>query len=117
MFFEGLWRCAGEAERGNSIDYVLSLNDMPMWFVGIIIAIVISIGLVTKKWTYSFLFGSILVILGETVLFRIPGDMQYALTPFWSCHYPHLYPQIIANVILFIPFGFFGGKFWGWKGI
>ena len=55
--------------------------------------------------------------MGETLLFRSAGDRRYQLVPFWSYKHKELWPQIVANAVLFIPFGFLAGILWGWKGV
>lgn len=65
------------------------------------------------------LSGYILIILGETLLFRSKSDMMQAnLSPFWSYRFwDEQGPQIIANIVLFIPFGCIASKIWKWKSI
>ena len=80
-------------------------------------AIIITV--ITKKWIVGVLIGYVLIILGETVLFRSPFIGQH-FEPrlFWSYGAWAIQKrQIIANVLLFIPLGFFAGRLWKWKGI
>lgn len=65
------------------------------------------------------LSGYILIILGETLLFRSKSDMMQAnLSPFWSYRFwGEQGAQIIANIVLFIPFGCIASKIWKWKSI
>ena len=95
------------------------MNDIPPWFVAFIFAVVLGVRLATKRWSISLLFGCILLILGETLLFRkVTGTMQTELVPFWSYKKWRVYgPQIIANVLLFIPFGVVGTSIWKWKSV
>lgn len=63
--------------------------------------------------------GYVLIILGETVLFR---------TSYYGEHFqPHIFwsykvwdvqkRQIFANILMFIPLGLVAGNLWKWKGI
>ena len=92
-------------------------NSIPLWFFSFAALLAIAIGLTTKKWIPSLLIGYILIVLGETLLFRTPVHTGFELKPFWSYAYPEMKWEIIANILLFIPFGFFAGKLWGWKAI
>jgi len=75
--------------------------------------------LLTKNWTISILIPYIFFILGETLLFRTASpEAKYHLDMFWSYREWNLYwPEIITNIILFIPLGLLLGKTCGWKGI
>ena len=75
--------------------------------------------MLTKKWTAGVLIGYVLIILGETVLFRKPfGGQHFQPQLFWSYKvWAVQKEQIIANVLLFIPLGVFAGSLWNWKGI
>ena len=96
---------------------ILELNSIPLWFFCFAVLFSIAAGIATKKWIPALLIGYILIILGETLLFRTPNSTGYELTPFWSYNHPELKWEIIANILLFIPFGFLAGKLWGWKAI
>ena len=74
--------------------------------------------MLTKKWTAGVLIGYVLIILGETVLFRKPfGGQHFQPQLFWSYEVWDVQKkQIIANVLLFIPLGFLVGSLWKWKG-
>ena len=96
---------------------IMEMNSIPLWFFCFAVLLTIACGLTTKKWIPSLLIGYILIILGETVLFRSASSDGCELVPFWSYEYPELKWEIIANVLLFIPFGFLAGKLWGWKAI
>ena len=96
---------------------ILALNSIPLWFFSFAALLAIAAGLATKKWIPSLLIGYTLIILGETLLFRTPGHTGFELTPFWSYKYPEMKWEVIANILLFIPFGFLAGKLWGWKAI
>jgi glycopeptide antibiotics resistance protein len=73
----------------------------------------------TKKWTAGVLIGYVLIILGETVLFRTPFDGQHFQPQlFWSHKVWSVQKeQIIANILIFIPLGILAGSLWKWKGI
>lgn len=73
----------------------------------------------TKKWTAGVLSGYVLIILGETVLFRKPFEGQHFQSQlFWSYKVWEVQKeQIIANFLLFIPLGVLAGCLWKWKGI
>lgn len=75
--------------------------------------------LLTKKWAVGLLVGYILVILGETVLFRIPkGYIRYELQPFWSYEiWESAKEEILANIFVYTPVGIVAGYLWKWKGI
>ena len=75
--------------------------------------------IITRKVTISMTIGCILFILGETILFRKAKEtVIFYLQPFWSYADWNIYgPQIIANVVMFIPLGFLLGKLIGWKGL
>ena len=65
-----------------------------------------------RKTSWSILGGYVFFILCSTVLFRDKAEeMHYFLQPFWS--YTELYnrriAEIILNILMFIPIGFFGG--------
>lgn len=64
------------------------------------------------------LIGCLLIILGETVLFRAQFDGQHFQPQlFWSYKVWDVQKkQIIANVLMFIPLGFLAGSLWKWKG-
>lgn len=65
------------------------------------------------------LIGYVLIILGETVLFRAPFDGQHFQPQlFWSHKVWSVQKeQIIANILIFIPLGILAGSLWKWKGI
>lgn len=96
---------------------LLEMNSIPLWFFSFTALLTIAGCVSTKKWITSLLIGYILIILGETLLFRGASSDGCELVPFWSYEYPELKWEIIANVLLFIPFGFLSGKLWGWKAI
>ena len=96
---------------------LLEMNSIPLWFFSFSALLAIAAGIATKKWVPSLLIGYILIILGETLLFRTPTSIGCELTPFWSYAYSEMKWEIVANILLFIPFGFLSGKLWGWKAI
>ena len=65
------------------------------------------------------LIGYVLIILGETFLFRKPFEGQHFQSQlFWSYKVWDVQKvQIIANILLFIPMGVLAGCLWKWKGI
>ena len=81
--------------------------------------VVIITRLLTKKWAVGLLVGYILIILGETVLFRRPSSWQhYRLELFWSYqNWDILKEQIVLNIVVFIPIGLITGSLWKWKGL
>ena len=96
---------------------ILEMNGIPLWFFCFAVLFAIACGLSTKKWIPSLLIGYILIILGETLLFRTPTNSGYEMMPFWSYAIAEHKSQIIANILLFIPFGFLAARLWGWKSI
>ena len=99
------------------IKSIIELNGIPLWFFCFVALLAITCGLSTKKWIPALLISYVLIILGETLLFRTTNKTGCKLTPFWSYDYPELNAQIIANILLFIPFGLLAGQLWGWKSI
>lgn len=73
--------------------------------------------LFTRDWTTSILIPYIIFILGETLLFRLAGpEAKYHLDVFWSYRNIAIHaPEILTNIILFIPLGLLLGKLCGWK--
>ena len=82
-----------------------------------------------RKWDLSLLIAYMFLVLAYTVLKRSPGEeLSYGMEPFWSykaifaggfspVSRKTLFIQILANVVMFIPIGFFAGRLLGWKGI
>ena len=101
------------------IDYIIKLNDIPIWFFILSLVAAITITVVTKKWTAGVLIGYVLIIVGETVLFRrtfVGSHFEPQL--FWSYKVWSVQKeQIIANILIFIPLGILAGSLWKWKGI
>lgn len=101
-------------------------------YVGIIVAvyiiIAISVGLLKKRRVACgmLMCGYCLLLLHATVFSRSTGQFpKYSLCPFYS-YYDiakgnySLFPQVLMNVLLFIPVGFFvKGTFsrWNWEWI
>ena len=81
--------------------------------------VVIGLTIFTKKLTIGLLVGYVLVILGETVLFRTPTTrLHFQPQLFWSYKVWDIQKeQIIANVLAYIPLGLLAGRLWKWKGI
>lgn len=80
---------------------------------------VIGLAIFTKKLTIGLLVGYVLVILGETVIFRTPTTrLHFQPQLFWSYKVWDIQKeQIIANVLAYIPLGLLAGRLWKWKGI
>ena len=81
--------------------------------------VVIGLTIFTKKLTIGLLVGYVLVILGETVIFRTPTTrLHFQPQLFWSYKVWDIQKeQIIANVLAYIPLGLLAGRLWKWKGI
>ena len=81
--------------------------------------VVIGLTIFTKKLTIGLLVGYVLVILGETVVFRtISYRPHFQPELFWSYKVWEIQKeQIIANVLAYIPLGLMAGNLWKWKGI
>ena len=81
--------------------------------------VVIGLTIITKKLTIGLLVGYVLVILGETVIFRTPTTrLHFQPQLFWSYKVWDIQKeQIIANVLAYIPLGLLAGRLWKWKGI
>lgn len=75
--------------------------------------------MLTKKWTAGVLIGYVLIILGETVLFRTSFSGQHFQPQlFWSYKVWSVQKeQIIANILMFIPLGIITGSLWKWRGM
>ena len=73
----------------------------------------------TKKWVVGLLIGYVIIILSVTLLFRTSFEGQHFQPQlFWSYEVWEIQKkQIIANILLFIPFGVITGSLWKWKGI
>lgn len=84
-----------------------------------VLAVVLVLRLSTKRWSTGLLVGYILIIFGETLLFRIATDtMRAVLQPFWSYkEWNKYWPQIIENILLFIPLGVISAPIWKWGGV
>lgn len=74
---------------------------------------------VTKNWTISLLIPYVFFILGETLFFRTAGpEAKYHLDIFWSYReWSKYWPEILTNILLFIPLGVLLGNMCGWKGV
>ena len=77
------------------------------------------LNLIVKNWTISILIAYICFILGETLLFRIASsEAKYHLDVFWSYREWNIsWPEVLTNIILFIPLGILLGRLCRWKGI
>ena len=80
---------------------------------------VIGLAIFTKKLTIGLLVGYVLVILGETVIFRTPTTrLHFQPQLFWSYKVWDIQKeQILANVLAYIPLGLIAGKLWRGKGL
>ena len=60
-----------------------------------------------------------MIIIGETVAFRsVTSKPHFQPLLFWSyAEWKNQRRQIVANVVLFIPFGMITGRLWKWKGV
>lgn len=105
--------------RGEEIDSILRLNGISVWYFIAVITVVLVAILLTKKLAVSLLIGYVMIILGETILFRTAFDgKHFQPLLFWSYEvWETQKKQVIANIILFIPFGLITGCLWKWKGI
>ena len=81
--------------------------------------VAITAGILSKKWSVGLLIGYVLIILGETVIFRTPGgSYHYKLQLFWSYTiWERAQAEILANIYVYIPLGLIAGNLWKWKGI
>ena len=73
----------------------------------------------SKKWSVGFLIGYVLIILGETVVFRTHSVRQvFQPQLFWSYEVWDIQKeQILAKILAYIPLGLIAGKLWRWKGL
>lgn len=100
-------------------NYLIKSNDCPLWYICILILLVPVLYLITKKSIISVLIPYVLLIIGETLIFRtVSIEPRYQIELFWSYKDWSYYRfEIIANIIVFIPIGFMLYKLCGWKGI
>lgn len=99
------------------------VHDVPLYVYEMLISVafvLIAIFFVTYQWkkalrfSFRLLFWEYLFLTySNTVLFRPRGpEIWHKITPFWSykayCsgEYPSLLPEIIMNIVGFIPLGF-----------
>ena len=101
------------------IDYIIKANCIPIWFFAVAAIVAITAGIISKKWSVGFLLGYVLIILGETVIFRTPtGRIHFQPQLFWSYEVWDIQKeQILANILAYIPLGLIAGKLWRWKGL
>ena len=101
------------------IDYISRANCIPIWFFAVAAIVAITAGIISKKWSVGFLLGYVLIILGETVIFRTPtGRIHFQPQLFWSYEVWDIQKeQILANILAYIPLGLIAGKLWRWKGL
>ena len=101
------------------IDYIFRANCIPIWFFVVAALVAITAGLISKKWSVGLLIGYVLIILGETVIFRSPTNrIHFQPQLFWSYEVWDIQKeQILANVLVYIPLGMMAGKLWRWEGL
>lgn len=102
---------------------------MPIIYYLVATGIFIGLYFWKKKWDLSLLISFMFLVLSYTVLKRTPGEeLSYGMEPFWSykaifaggfspVSRKTLFIQILANVVMYMPIGFFAGRLIGWKGI
>ena len=85
---------------------------MPIWFFILAVLVVIVLAVQTKKVTIGLLVGYVLLILGETVLFRTTSSrLHFQPELFWSYEvWDDHKEQIMINVLAYIPLGLMAGK-------
>ncbi|MBO6193576.1 MAG: VanZ family protein [Clostridiales bacterium] len=105
--------------RALRIDYIIRANCIPIWFFVVAALAAITAGIISKKWSVGLLIGYILIIMGETVIFRTHSVRQvFQPQLFWSYEVWDIQKeQIIANVLAYIPLGLMVGRLWKWKGL
>ena len=84
-----------------------------------VVLVVLTIWKLTKKWSLGLLIGYILIILGETVVFRTASNGEHFRPQlFWSYEvWEKTKEQVIANVVGFVPLGLIAGSIWKWKAL
>ena len=101
------------------IDYIIRANCIPIWFFAVVALVALTAKSLSKKWSVGLLIGYVLIILGETVIFRTPTDrIHFQPQLFWSYEVWDIQKeQILANVLAYIPLGLIAGKLWRWRGL
>ena len=101
------------------IDYIIRANCIPIWFFAVAALAAITAGFLSKKCSVGLLIGYVLIILGETVIYRSPtGRIQFQPQLFWSYEVWDIQKeQILANILAYIPLGLIAGKLWRWEGL
>lgn len=97
---------------------MFKLIDIPIWCYPIALLIF----LITQKvwkWEVGLLTAFIFLVLATTVIGRRPFEgLHFQPELFWSWKmWNEQKEQILANIIMFIPIGIFGGRLWGWKAL
>lgn len=87
--------------------------DIPLWYYLISAILSVVVWMWKKDWKLSILIGYLFLLLTETILIRTPGLFRYELRPFWSWSVRSQLPQIIANIVVFIPVGLLIGNLRG----
>lgn len=101
------------------MSYLSNINDCPLWFLILVVLLVPILYLATKKSVISVLIPYVLLIIGETLIFRtVSVEPRFQFELFWSYKiWSYYWFEIIANIIVFIPLGILLCKLFGWKGV
>ena len=101
------------------MSYLSNINDCPLWFLILVVLLVPILYLATKKSVISVLIPYVLLIIGETLIFRtVSAEPRFQFELFWSYKiWSYYWFEIIANIIVFIPLGILLCKLFGWKGV
>lgn len=93
--------------------------DIPWWYYLISFVVCLVVCFLWKKPSLGLLVGYIFLVLAETVLIRDPFVGEHLkLELFWSWRVWSIQRrQIVTNVIMFMPIGFFSGWLWKWRGL
>ncbi len=107
------------SEEERAISYYLSLLDIPLYYYLISIILFLIILFFTTKINVSLLVSYAFMFLAATVLDRTPFEGQHFQPElFWSYGVWSVQcQQVIANIIVFIPFGLVSAGIWRSKGI
>ena len=101
-----------------TIDYVLRILDIPLWYYAIAVAIGVVMSMIWR-WEGGLLSGYVFLIFAETVLIREPFvGRHFEPQLFWSWRVWRVQrTQILTNVVMFIPVGAIVGFLWEWRGL
>ena len=83
------------------------------YYAAAVVAALIA-GLITRKWRWAFLAGYMVILFSSMVLNRDPYRTAKIITnpTMLQKDLPKLTGEKVANIIAFIPIGFFAGKKW-----